>query len=193
MLISIVGTKGSQGKSTISHAIAFAKGFGIITNDIDSSIDEFLPEEQVLKFSNNAELPEIPKDYGAVFDGKAGIDEPIVKDAISKSDWVIIPTIYGVEELKRCVRAIRQVEKLNDKIVLVGNNMKVAEFEEVKELLGSECEYPIFHIRNSKYVAELLFVPESIEQKYAKGGLVGYGIKDIKKQFNELFNFVGIK
>ena len=58
MLITVVGTKGSQGKSTISHAIAYEKGFGIITNDIDSSVDEFLPEERVVKLRNDDELPE---------------------------------------------------------------------------------------------------------------------------------------
>ena len=62
MLITIVGTKGSQGKSTISHAIAYEKGFGIMTNDIDSSVDEFLPKERVMKLRNDDELPEIPDD-----------------------------------------------------------------------------------------------------------------------------------
>jgi len=192
MIISIVGTKGSQGKSTLAHSIAFSKGFGIITNDIDSSIDEFLPEEQVLKFRNDDEFPDIPNDMGVVFDGKAGIDEAIVKQAIQKSDWVIVPTIYGVEELKRCIRGIRQVEKLNPKIIVVCNMMRPAEFEEVKQLIHAECNYPMFHIRNSKFVAELLFIPESIEAKKAKGGLIGYGVKDINEQFNALFKFMGI-
>lgn len=62
MLIASVGTKGSQGKSTLSQAIAYEKGFGIITNDIDSSVDEFLPEERVIKLRNDEELPEIPDD-----------------------------------------------------------------------------------------------------------------------------------
>ena len=112
MLIAVVGTKGSQGKSTISHAIAYEKGFGIITNDIDSSVDEFLPEERVIKLRNDDELPEIPDDVWVVFDGKAGIDEPVVKQAIQKADWVIVPTIYEVEELKRALRGIKQVEQL---------------------------------------------------------------------------------
>ena len=62
MLITIVGTKGSQGKSTLSHAIAYEKGFGIITNDIDSSVDEFLPDERVIKLRNDDEFPVIPAD-----------------------------------------------------------------------------------------------------------------------------------
>ena len=51
---------------------------------------------------------------------------------------MLIPTIYGVEELKRCLRAIKQVEKLNHKIVVVANAMKASEFEEVKELITAE-------------------------------------------------------
>jgi len=187
MLITVVGTKGSQGKSTISHAIAYEKGFGIITKDIDSSVDEFLPEERVFKLRNDDELPEIPEDVGVVFDGKAGIDEPVVKQAIERADWVIIPTIYGVEELKRAIRGIKQAEQLNQKIVVVANAMKASEFQEVKELLAGECSYPVYHIRNSKHVAEMLFIPESIEDKYQKWGLVAYSTKDIREQFKALY------
>ena len=83
MLITIVWTKGSQGKSTLSHAIAYEKGFGIITNDIDSSVDEFLAEKRVIKLRNDDQLPEIPENVWAIFDGKAGIDEPVVLQAIN--------------------------------------------------------------------------------------------------------------
>jgi len=159
MLITIVGTKGSQGKSTLSHAIAYEKGFGIITNDIDSSVDEFLPEERVVKLRNDDEFPDIPDDVWVVFDGKAGIDEPVVKKAIKRADWVIVPTIYGVEELKRCLRGIHQVEKLNRKIIVVANSMKASEFEEVSTIIEKECDYPVFFIRNSRFVAEMLFIP----------------------------------
>ncbi len=192
MLITVVWTKGSQGKSTISHAIAYEKGFWIITNDIDSSVDEFLPEERVIKLRNDDELPEIPEDIGVVFDGKAGIDESVVKQAISRADWVIVPTIYGVEELKRAIRGIKQVEKLNTKILVVANSMKVAEYEEVKGVIEGECDYPVLHIRNSKHVAEMLFIPESIEQKYKRGGLTAYSLKDIRIQFQDLYKHLGI-
>ncbi|MDB6133192.1 MAG: hypothetical protein JWM59_1435 [Verrucomicrobiales bacterium] len=192
MLISIVGTKGSQGKSTLAHALAFEKGFGIITNDIDSSVDEFLPEDRVLKLRNNDALPEIPKDWNVIFDGKAGIDEPIVREAVSKSDWVLIPTIYGVEELKRALRAIHEVEKLNPKIVVVPNMVKLGQFEEIQGLIRAHHAYPLFPIRFSKFVAELLFLPESIEEKHRKGGLMAYSIRDVRDQFQELFRFLGV-
>lgn len=192
MLIAVVGTKGSQGKSTISHAIAYEKGFGIITNDIDSSVDEFLPEERVIKLRNDDELPEIPEDVWVVFDGKAGIDEPVVKQAIEKADWVIVPTIYGVEELKRALRGIKQVEQLNSNIIVVANSMKVAEFDEIKSIIEGESGHPVLHIRNSKHVAEMLFIPESIEEKFKKGGLTAYSLKDIRKQFQELYKHLGI-
>jgi len=192
MLITVVGTKGSQGKSTISHAIAYEKGFWIITNDIDSSVDEFLPEDRVVKLQNDDELPEIPDDVWVIFDGKAGIDEPVVKQAIERADWVIIPTIYGVEELKRCLRWIEQVRAINDKIVIVCNSMKAGEFKEVEEHIKGECPFPVFFIRNSRFVAEMLFIPESIEEKFKRGGLTAYSLKDILAQFQALYKHLGI-
>lgn len=192
MIISIVGTKGSQGKSTLAHAIAFEKNFGIITNDIDSSVDEYLSEDRVLKLRNDDEFPDIPNGWNIIFDGKAGIDEPIVKQAVAVSEWVLIPTIYGVEENKRLNRAIRQIEKINKNIVIVPNMLKQGQFEEISELVKEDFNYPLFPIRFSKLVAELLFIPESINQKYQKGGLIGYSIKDVKEQFENLMKYLKI-
>ena len=79
-----------------------------------------------------------------------------------------MPTIYGVEELKRCLRGVHQVEKLNRKIVVVANSMKMSEFEEVSAIIAKECDYPVFFIRNSRFVAEMLFIPESIETKFKR-------------------------
>ena len=70
--------------------------------------------------------------------------------------------------------------------------MKIAEYEEVKDLILGESWYPVFHIRNSKFVAEMLFIPESIEDKYKKGGLIKYALKDIREQFNKLYKHLGI-
>lgn len=192
MLISTVGTKGSQGKSTLANAIAYQKGFGIITNDIDSSVDEFIPEERVLKLRNDDPFPEIPEGWNLVFDAKAGVDEPIVQQAVKASDWVLIPTVYGVEELKRALRSIQEVEKLNPKIVVVANMLKQGQLEEITDIIRQHFEYPIFPIRFSKPVAELLFLPESIEEKYQKGGLAGYTIRDVREQFLDLFRFLGL-
>ncbi len=115
-----------------------------------------------------------------------------MKQAIERADWVIIPTIYGVEELKRALRGIKQVEKLNKKIVIVANSMKAGEYDEIRELIANESGYPVFHIRNSRYVAEMLFIPESIETKFKRGGLTAYALRDIREQFKNLYKHLGI-
>ena len=46
--------------------------------------------------------------------------------------------------------------------------MKATEFEEVKGVIAGECDYPVFFIRNSRFVAEMLFIPESIETKFKR-------------------------
>lgn len=192
MLLTAVGSKGSQGKSTLSHALAYEKGFGIITNDIDASLDEFLPEDRVLRLRNDDAFPEIPKDWNVIFDAKAGIDEPVVLAAIAASDWVLVPVVYGVEELKRGIRAVQHAEKLNRNIVIVANQLKQGQFEEIRDLMAQHFPYPVFPIRFSKFIAELLFIPESVEEKYRKGGLMAYSIRDVRDQFQDLFRFLGV-
>ena len=66
--------------------------------------------------------------------------------------------------------------------------MKASEFEELKSVLEGECDYPVFFIRNSRFVAEMLFIPESIETKFKRGGLTAYALKDIREQFRKLFD-----
>ncbi len=192
MLIAIVGSKGGQGKSTLSMALAYGCGAGIITNDVDGSVDEFLPEDRTIKLSNDDAIPDIPAELLAVFDGKAGIDEPCVLDAVSKADWVITPTVYGVEEVKRARRAIQQLHAINSNIIIVANRMKRAEFEELEAAIGTRWTFPLFWIRESRHVQELLFLPQSIHDKAAKGGLAAYTVKDICEQFDQLFAYLGL-
>ncbi len=105
-----------------------------------------------------------------VFDWKAGIDEPVVIDAVEKADWVLIPCIYGIEEVKRAKRAIRQLEKHNSKIVIVGNMEEGAErTAELRSVFADEFpDYPFFLIRKSAYIQEVINVPESVHEKAQK-------------------------
>ena len=193
MLIAIVGTKGAQGKSTLANAIAHEFGFGIITNDIDSSCDEYFPQGRVLKVRNDALIPIIPDHIGAVFDGKAGIDEPVVRDAVTNADCVVIPCVYGVEEVKRAKRAIREMEKLNDKIVIVANSVGKEESDELRRIFEHEFPYSVYVIRRSRLVAELLFTAESLSKKKNRSPLVAHWMKDVIEQFEEFYQGIGLR
>ena len=193
MLIAIVGTKGVQWKSTLANAIAHEFGFGIITNDVDSSSDEYFPKGRVLKVHNDDLLPEIPRHIGAIFDGKAGIDEPVVRDAVSKADLVIIPCAYWVEEVKRAKRAIREMEKLNDEIVIVANAMEKGQAEEIHRIFEGEFRYPVFTIRRSRLVAELLFTAESLTEKRNRSPLIAHCMKDVIQQFEQLYRGIWLR
>lgn len=193
MLITVAWTKGSQGKTTLACALAYHYQFNIITNDIDSSIDEYLPDDRVWKLDNDAKLPEIPKHVGVVFDGKAGIDEPIVIDAVKKADCVIIPCIYGIEEVKRAKRAIYQLAQYNTNIIIVWNMIEGK--DRVEELCGvfrDEFPYPFFPIRKSAYIQEIINLPESVHEKAAKGKLQAYQMMDLLEQFEAIFNHLNL-
>ena len=159
----------------------------MITNDIDSSVDEYLSEKRVLKLRNNASLPAIPETVGAIFDGKAGIDEPVVRDAVTKADTVVIPCVFGVEEVKRAKRAIRELEKLNSRIVIVANTVTRDEAGELISIFKREFDYPIYPIRRSRYIGELLFTAESLSAKHARGGLTAHFMRDVIEQFEALY------
>lgn len=193
MLITIVGTKGAQWKSTLANAIAHEFGFWIITNDIDSSVDEYFSEKQVMKVRNDASIPEIPKNIWAIFDGKAGIDEPVVRDAVTKADHVLIPCVFGVEEVKRAKRAIRELEKLNKKITIIANTVANDEAKELSAIFEAEFSYPIITIRRSRYIGELLFTAESLTDKAKKGGLTGYFMRDVLEQFETLYKALWLR
>ena len=177
----------------MASAIAHEFGFGIITNDIDSSVDEYLDDKRVLKLRNDDQLPNIPSHVGAIFDGKAGIDEPVVRDAVSKADRVVIPCVYGVEEVKRARRAIRELETINDNIVIVLNAVGSGEASELRSLFGSEFAYPTYPIRRSRYIAELLFTAEPLSKKVGRGGLAAHWMGDVVAQFESLYEGLGLR
>ena len=77
-------------------------------------------------------------------------------------------------------------------LIKISHGVKVAEFDEIKSIIEGESGHPVLHIRNSKHVAEMFFIPESIEEKFKKGGLTAYSLKDIRKQFQELYKLLGI-
>lgn len=191
MLITVVSAKGGQGKSSLSYAIAFACEAGIITNETHCSIDDILGETRFLKLENNSELPEIGKEFLVVFDAKAGIDEPVVAEAIKAADQVVIPVRpEGPEELARLVWTIQEVEKRNSKICVVVSKAKPREFESVKAQVSKFWDYPVFWIPGSVHIQDLSDPArkgETLHEKAAnKGGAYNHLRRVVMPEFEAL-------
>jgi len=197
MLTTIVSAKGGQGKSSLSYAIAFACEGGIITNETHCSIDEILGRKRFLKLENDSELPEIGKDFRVVFDAKAGIDEPVVAQAIETADQVVIPVRpEGPEELSRLVWTIQETEKRNSNICVVVCRAKRNEFKVIKKQVGKSWNYPVFWMPNSVHVQDLSdprYGAESLHEKAAKpGGGYAHLRKVVIPEFEALMDHLGL-
>lgn len=169
-LIAVVSAKGGQGKSTLSNAIALACGGGILTNEKHSSMDRILVG-RFAKVDSESELPDVPESVVAIFDGKAGIHEPVVESAIRRADHVLIPIRpEGPEEAKRLAWALSEVAKMTspERIAVVVTKATEAEFEAVRDRVGAHWKVPVFWLPNSVFFQELgdeRFGAESLHQK----------------------------
>lgn len=195
-LISVVSAKGGQGKSTLSYAIALASGGGILTNEKHSSVESIVG--QSAKIDSETDLPEIHPSITVIFDGKAGIHERVVRQAIEQADHILIPIRpEGPEEIKRLVWAIQEVEAMvqRPRIAVVVMQTRRSRYESIASKLQSRWPYPVFWFPNSVHFQDLgneQLNGETLHEKFHQGGLKGYQLREAIPQFEALMAHLGL-
>jgi hypothetical protein len=61
--LMIFNPKGGVGKTALALNFALTFGYGLVTNDRLSIVDQVLPDEQYMILSKNQSLPDIPADW----------------------------------------------------------------------------------------------------------------------------------
>lgn len=188
--LTLWSVKGGVGKTSLALNFAFHFKCGIITNERYTMLDKVLPEDDFLKLPPEQNIPDIPNEYSIIFDMGGFLDKR-VEEAVKQSDYVIIPTTCDKLDIQGTISTIGEIKNLTDNIIIVVNKSeKEEEFLKTAELFKEVGDYPIFEIKKSKAVKQLVDTKKSIIHSQEEGGLKGYILKSSADKFKELTNFI---
>ena len=163
MVISVIAKKGGVGKTPIAYNVAKATKSIILTNDDDILEEVHKPHASMLELSEIAELnfEELPNtviDFG-------GYVEKHIPAIIKKSDLVIVPITNHVSSLKRNMRALEDLVKYNDNIIVVATmTKKDTDFDNIKEVLSGFGIKAFFGLKDTNIFDNSLDQGMSIEE-----------------------------
>ena len=182
--------KGGVGKTTLALNFSFHFNCGIITNERYTMLDKILTKEQFLKLAPNQSVPSIPKEHSIIFDMGGFLDSRL-RQALKQSDYIIIPTTADKLDLQGAISTIGEVKSINKNIIIVINKVETKEeFNSAKKLLQKIGKFPVFEIKKSRALKNLVDDKKSIIQTQKAGGLMGYVLKSLAGQFKELNDFI---
>lgn len=181
--------KGGDGKTSISAEIAMRLGLPIITNEPYTTLDIIFNEDSLLQLKKDEPVPQY-NNQGIVFDFGGYIDERVI-DAITQSDYVLVPTIPEISDIQVLINSIMEIKKYNQNIVIIVNKTEsVKDLETVKKAVCNIGDFPIFEIKKSRALPNIYVEKMSIEDMVKTSKINAWHYNKVDKQFHDIINFI---
>ncbi|MFZ2634197.1 MAG: hypothetical protein WA081_17425 [Desulfosalsimonadaceae bacterium] len=185
MKITTYNVKGGVGKTDISLNMALTLDYGIITNEPFSPLESVMGSENFLKLNPGDKLPKLPKDADIVFDFGGYLDNRVI-EALKQSDVVLVPVINEFKDLHTTINFIQEIEDYNNKIIIVVNRAQKGDFESVCEAMQSFYSYPVFEIKLTRALPNIMKEKKSVKAMVEEGGLKAWNYKSVANQFDKI-------
>lgn len=211
MKIAVYSSKGSAGKTPISANIALEKGFCIGTNEAFHIYDQLLPDNRLIALQTEEAFPKalVTEDIDIVFDLAGSISKLAhsMTSAFKMADYVIVPIYNEYKSLVAGLNTIVQIQEYNQNIIVVAtklqkqkndtfkDNWKESEdFKNIEKALITKVGkgIPILPLKFSKAFDNIFEKQKSIKQLMENNPLAKFNYREVNKQFDELYNLIGI-
>lgn len=189
MKTTVYNFKGGVGKTVISINLALTMGYSIVTNDIYSPVEKVLDEDRILKIHHDEILPVFPEAYNLIFDLGGHIDKRAIS-AIRQSDFVLVPVIEGFINIQVTIDTITELVDLNQNIIIVANQTKPGDMQEITNAIKQFFNVPVFEIKQSKSLSNIFKDKKSIRDMVSEGGLKKYHFNAVADQFDVIIGYM---
>lgn len=190
MRLTVYNYKGGVGKTRIALNFAYTLGCGIVTNDMNSNLEDALEEKRLLVLEPNQEIPDLPDGADVIFDLGGYADDRAIK-AVKMSECVLVPVIYDVSDMKTTLNFINEIKEYNSKVIVLANRTKGGNYKAIKNAVGKFFpEMPVFEIKKSQSMVHLFRDKISVDQMAKKFPLHRKHYEIVADQFTEIIKHI---